>query len=671
MLVAAFMNAGLHDPQIIPTILVVGSGPSGLATLRSLAMLPAGSVDFKAYDRQLEPGGMWTANRKFSPMYDGMWLNGHHIFNEFDSYTYDDHFGRMTAALHPRSATMDYLRGYVEENDLVKHITPSTDVTGVSWDAKIDKFVVTSRPIKEEGDSSQPATVPLKIKPYSGLTESDEANEKTEYFDYVALATGTFNKPNYRPVEGFEGEQLHAREWAGPREYTGKKVIVVGGGDSGTDFVQLLLKHEASEVIWSVRSFMGEGTPETCDIKDVDIHGVIVSAKGHSVTFENASVNDVDLIVHATGYDHSGSYSFLSRDLQPPKNVYEADYALENFYHDMIPEEHPKLIFTALNSLVASFHEYEIKAEFIASYVSGQVSFPSKHELAIYEDAKWGVYDYLLALAFAYNNYYPEPPDTTEIRPVNQDHNEKMLKQFRDYHLNHKYRDEVAHYFSAQSEAVKLSGAFASPPSADYAANVTSVWDLEGTPSSACDYDRKVDKFIIILQEWRAMKIAKSLRKPLLSKQRERFADQKDIEGDFLIIARKIFWDEVYKANGEFGMGTCKSATFASSFGSYHDAFIWSGPSTSTYANYLTDDFKCFYNESMCKPGDLKDIEELLLPPKDNAVVKEMLREKIFREFELRSEIVVMSNCNSYSVFWCKRRVLILGFVRLWPEKSV
>lgn len=636
------MNVGLPESQSIPTILVVGGGPSALATLRSLSMLPTGSVDFKAYDRQLEPGGMWTGNREFSPMYDGMWLNGHHMYNEFGSYTYDDHFGRVTVALHPRSATMDYLRGYLEENDLAKHITPSTDVTGVSWDAKINKFVVKSRSIKEEGDSSQLATGPLKIKPYTSLAESDEAKEKTEYFDYVALATGTFNKPNYRPIEGFEGEQLHAREWIGPREYSGKKVVVVGGGDSGKDFVQLLLKHEASEVIWAVRSFPEEATPETCDIKDVDIHGVIVSAKGRTVTFKDASVNDVDLIVHATGYDHSGSYSFLSRDLQPPKNAYDSTindhYFIKDLYHDMIPEKHPRLIFTALNSLTASSYEYEIKAEFIASYVSGQVCFPSEHELAIYENAKWGVFDYLHALFFAYEHYrylYLDR-DSTKTRPVNQDHEEKMLQQITDYHLNHKYRDEVAPYLPARREEIKFSGAFAGPPSADYAADVTSVWDFkEDFEGVTLDYESSIlQLFWVIVQEWRAMQIEKSLRKPLLSKPREHFANLKDLN-EKEMIATNIIFKKVYMANGEYGMGTCKGATFASSFGIYHDMYIWSGTSTSTYANYLTDDYECLFNESMCKQGDLKDIEEFLLPPKYNAVAKDMLREEMSREFEL------------------------------------
>ena len=71
-------DEGLHeDPgedvrNRPPSLLVIGSGPAGLALLRELsrhrgtADNPA--VEFKCYDRQPKAGGMWTGDRRFSPM---------------------------------------------------------------------------------------------------------------------------------------------------------------------------------------------------------------------------------------------------------------------------------------------------------------------------------------------------------------------------------------------------------------------------------------------------------------------------------------------------------------------------------------------------------------------------------------------------------------------------
>ena len=70
---------------------------------------------------------------------------------------------------------------------------------------------------------------------------------KVEHFDFVNIATGNFNEPRIpRPLKGFTGDALHARDWVGPAEYKGKTVVVVGGQDSAEDMVLLLLKFGVS-----------------------------------------------------------------------------------------------------------------------------------------------------------------------------------------------------------------------------------------------------------------------------------------------------------------------------------------------------------------------------------------------------------------------------------------
>ncbi|MEU1304388.1 NAD(P)-binding domain-containing protein [Streptomyces shenzhenensis] len=55
-------------------------------------------------------------------------------------------------------------------------------------------------------------------------------------------ATGTWDRPfwpRYPEQETFRGRQLHTAQYAGPEEFAGQRVVVVGGGASGT---QLLLE---------------------------------------------------------------------------------------------------------------------------------------------------------------------------------------------------------------------------------------------------------------------------------------------------------------------------------------------------------------------------------------------------------------------------------------------
>ncbi|MFG3023515.1 NAD(P)-binding domain-containing protein [Streptomyces sp. NPDC048254] len=68
-------------------------------------------------------------------------------------------------------------------------------------------------------------------------------------------ATGTWERPfwpRYPGQETFRGRQLHTAQYAGPEEFAGKKVVVVGGGASGTQHLLELAPHAAATT-WVTR----------------------------------------------------------------------------------------------------------------------------------------------------------------------------------------------------------------------------------------------------------------------------------------------------------------------------------------------------------------------------------------------------------------------------------
>ncbi|MER5519273.1 NAD(P)-binding domain-containing protein [Streptomyces sp. NPDC002763] len=68
-------------------------------------------------------------------------------------------------------------------------------------------------------------------------------------------ATGTWERPfwpRYPGQETFRGRQLHTAQYAGPEEFAGKKVVVVGGGASGTQHL-LELAPYAAATTWVTR----------------------------------------------------------------------------------------------------------------------------------------------------------------------------------------------------------------------------------------------------------------------------------------------------------------------------------------------------------------------------------------------------------------------------------
>lgn len=68
-------------------------------------------------------------------------------------------------------------------------------------------------------------------------------------------ATGTWDRPfwpRYPGQETFRGRQLHTARYAGPEEFTGRRVVVVGGGASGTQHL-LEIAPRAAATTWVTR----------------------------------------------------------------------------------------------------------------------------------------------------------------------------------------------------------------------------------------------------------------------------------------------------------------------------------------------------------------------------------------------------------------------------------
>ena len=70
----------------------------------------------------------------------------------------------------------------------------------------------------------------------------------------VVSATGTWDQPYVPWYRGrFDGRQLTTRDFTAPGDFAGRRVLVVGGGISAIQFVQLLDEHGV-DTLWSTRT---------------------------------------------------------------------------------------------------------------------------------------------------------------------------------------------------------------------------------------------------------------------------------------------------------------------------------------------------------------------------------------------------------------------------------
>ncbi|MEU0492101.1 NAD(P)/FAD-dependent oxidoreductase [Nocardiopsis sp. NPDC006139] len=168
---------------------VIGAGQAGLATARAANRRGVRPLVLEAAE---EPGGSW------SHYYDSLTLFSPARFSSLPGHALPGDPERYPR----RDEVVSYLREYASRVDA--DLRYGWRVEGVEHDG--EEFVLTT------GDGNRVRAAA------------------------VVAATGGFTRP-HRPalagLDGFTGTVLHAAEYRSPASFTGQRVVVVGGGNSG------------------------------------------------------------------------------------------------------------------------------------------------------------------------------------------------------------------------------------------------------------------------------------------------------------------------------------------------------------------------------------------------------------------------------------------------------
>lgn len=175
---------------------IIGAGPSGLAQARAFR---ARGIEFDVYERHTDVGGLWDLENPGSPMYE----SAHFI----SSRTLSGFLGFPMPESYPdyprREQVLEYLRAFADAYGLRPHIRFSTEVEHVM---------------------PAPGGVSVRVK-----------GRELEYAG-VVCATGVNWSPNLPEYAGeFAGTLRHSVSYRSPTEFTGKRVLIVGLGNSGAD----------------------------------------------------------------------------------------------------------------------------------------------------------------------------------------------------------------------------------------------------------------------------------------------------------------------------------------------------------------------------------------------------------------------------------------------------
>lgn len=178
---------------------IVGSGPGGLAAARAFLNLGL-AVD--VYERHGAIGGIWDRTNPGTPMYESA-----HFISSRDQSAYHGYKMPSNYPDYPNHRQiLDYLRGFATTYRLEQHVRLSTSVEHAEWD----------------GTHWQVRTSDGETRAYLTLTCANG----TQWFPTM---------PSFPGAESFTGEIIHSNAYNEGRQLAGKRVLVVGAGNSGVD----------------------------------------------------------------------------------------------------------------------------------------------------------------------------------------------------------------------------------------------------------------------------------------------------------------------------------------------------------------------------------------------------------------------------------------------------
>ncbi len=197
---------------------VIGAGPMGLAAARNLSKY---GIPFTGFELNRDVGGLWDIDNPHSTMYESAHLISSRHMTEFEEFPM-----AADGAPYPHHAELrDYFRAYAERFELYPHY-------------RFNTRVVNLEPAPEGGWM---------------LTSESGGVTQTERFSGVLIASGTLHKPNFAPLAGeFGGEMMHANRYRHADIFDGKRVLIIGCGNSACD-IAVDAVHRAKSVDLSVR----------------------------------------------------------------------------------------------------------------------------------------------------------------------------------------------------------------------------------------------------------------------------------------------------------------------------------------------------------------------------------------------------------------------------------
>ncbi|MGW6920108.1 NAD(P)-binding domain-containing protein [Streptomyces sp. NPDC054950] len=389
-------------------VCVIGAGSSGIAACQVLAER---SIAYDCFELGSDVGGNWRYlnDNGRSSAYRSLHINTSRQIMEYASFPMSDEYPVYPGHAH----IARYFDAFVDHFGLRPSIRFRTEVVEVAPAG--DKWAVTSRP--------------------RGTNDHE-----TGTYDAVLVANGHHWKPRWpRPgiagATGFEGTQIHSHDYLVPEPFAGRRVLVLGIGNSACDIavetsrvsrrtflamrrgahilpkhlfgtptdhlthswlakaplavqdrgLQLLLRLSRGRLadyglptpahrVLAAHPTISDDLLSRLSHGDITVKPAPRKADAGHVFFDDASVEEIDTIIYCTGYDIA--FPFLEDELI---DFGDNDPGL---YHRVAAPDRPGLYFIGLvQPLGAIMPLAEAQSHWVADLLEGRCALPGREEM--------------------------------------------------------------------------------------------------------------------------------------------------------------------------------------------------------------------------------------------------------------------------------------------------
>jgi len=391
-----------------PRVCVIGAGSSGITALRSLKEK---GIEYECYEKGSYIGGNWKYDNDNgqSAAYKSLHINTSRQMMEYARFPmpksfpdYPDHF-----------QIQEYFEDFVDHFGLRDTIRFRTEVESV---------------------------VPAEGGGWDVTWATRDGERGTDHFTDVLVCNGhhwdkRWPEPAFPGSDTFEGEQVHAHDYRTPDIFEGKRVLVLGIGNSATDIAVESSRHAEATFLamrrgaWVLPKYIGStptdhhttgllarapialqslgmslmlrlavGKPTDYGLPkpdhkllhahptvsqdlynrlghgDITVKPNIERLDGDSVVFTDGSRERIDLIVYCTGYKIT--FPFLDPE------VFSAVDNKVDLYQRVVPPNLPGLYFIGLiQPLGAIMPLAEVQCDWVAELITGEGALPDVLEM--------------------------------------------------------------------------------------------------------------------------------------------------------------------------------------------------------------------------------------------------------------------------------------------------